>query len=147
MGRFGQAGFGWFAVGKGFIVRGLQSRFFPVDIVFIKGLRVSTLIGVYAWERTIRQSLIIDLEMATDIRAAARSDAIDDALDYKAVAERIKVFAAQQTFRLVETLAERLSQLLLDEFKLAWLRLRVDKAGALRDGAGVGVVIERGVRS
>lgn len=118
-----------------------------MDIVFIKGLRVATVIGVHDWERAIRQTVIIDLEIGTDIRAAAASDSLRDALDYKVVADRIQAFAAQQTFGLVETLAERLSAILLNEFGVAWLRLRVDKSRALRDAAGVGVVIERGVRS
>lgn len=118
-----------------------------MDVLFIKGLRVGTVIGVYDWERAISQTVIVDLEIGTDIRAAAGSDAIEDALDYKRVAERIKAFAAAHSFRLVETLAERLGQLLLDEFPIAWLRLRADKAGALRDAAGVGVMIERGVRN
>lgn len=118
-----------------------------MDIVFIKGLRVGTVIGVHDWERAIRQTVIIDLDIGTDIRPAAATDAIGDAIDYKAVADRVREFAREQSFQLVETLAERLAERVLSEFKADWLRLRVDKAGALRDAGGVGVVIERGVRS
>jgi dihydroneopterin aldolase len=137
----------WSGAGKGFIVACFPSRrCFSVDIVFIKGLRVGTTIGVHAWEQRIRQTLLVDLELGADIRPAAQSDSLIDALDYTAVADRIQAFAGEQSFHLVETLAERLAGLLLEEFAVSWLRLRVDKAGARRDAAGVGVVIERGAR-
>ena len=118
-----------------------------MDIIFIRELRVDTIIGVYDWERRIRQPIIFDLEMGTDIRNAARSDAIDDTLNYKAVAKRIIAFTEQSQFQLVESLAEHVAQLVLTEFHVPWLRLRVNKIGALRGAKDVGVLIERGTRT
>ncbi|MEJ2059687.1 MAG: dihydroneopterin aldolase [Gammaproteobacteria bacterium] len=114
-----------------------------MDTVFIRDLRVKTIIGIYPWERRIRQSVRINLEMGMDNRRPAASDAIEDAVNYKAVAKRVQTFTEENEFQLVETLAERLADLLLKEFTLPWLRLTVSKPGAVRDAAEVGVVIER----
>lgn len=113
------------------------------DIVYIHGLRVETVIGVYAWERNVRQELELDLEMASDVAAAARSDAITDALDYHAVAERVRALAAASSCRLVETLAENVATALMAEFAVPWLRIRVNKPGAVPGARAVGVLIER----
>lgn len=118
-----------------------------MDIIFIRELRVQTLIGVYPSEREARQTLALDLELGADIRPAAASDRLDDTLDYAAVARRIQEFAAASAFRLVETLGERIAELLLREFGIPWLRLTVRKFGAVSDAGEVGIVIERGDRN
>ena len=115
-----------------------------LDIIFIEALRVETVIGVYDWERRIRQPVVIDLEMATDISRAAASDDVADALDYKSVSKRVQQFVGASSFFLVETLTERIASLVLDEFPVPWVRVKLNKIGALRGAAGVGIVIERG---
>ena len=115
-----------------------------MDIVYLSDLRIETTIGIYDWERRTRQTVILDIEMGTDISKAAASDKIEDTLDYKAVAKRIIAFVGESEFRLVETLAERISDILLNEFSIAWCRLRLNKQGAVKGVRDVGVVIERG---
>ncbi len=115
-----------------------------VDIIFIESLRVETVIGVYDWERGVRQPVVIDLEMGTDAARAAAGDDFADALDYKSISKRVQRFVAGSSFFLVETLAERVAALVLDEFAVPWVRVRLNKVGALRGAAGVGIVIERG---
>lgn len=117
-----------------------------MDTVFITDLRIKTLIGIYGWERSIRQTISLDLEMGTDIRAAAATDAIEDTLNYKAVAKRLIAFVEASEFQLVETLAERIADIVLTEFRVPWLRLALHKPGAVRGSRDVGVVIERGTR-
>lgn len=104
------------------------------------------MIGVYGWEREVRQVLLIDLEMAWDMRKAAADDDVDYALNYAAVAERLREFAAHSNFKLLEAMAEALAQLLMNEFSVRWLRLRVCKPGAVSEARDVGVLIERGKR-
>lgn len=118
-----------------------------MDIVYISDLKVDTVIGIFDWERRIRQTVSLDLEMATDIRRAAGSDHIDDALDYKTIGKRVISFIEASEFQLVETLAERVADLVLNEFGVPWLKLRLSKPGALRGSRDVGVIIERGERS
>jgi dihydroneopterin aldolase len=101
-------------------------------------------IGIWDWERKIKQRVIIDLDMGFDIRRAAQTDAIDDTLNYKAVAKRLQQFVGDSQFQLVETMAERVAEILLAEFKLAWVRVRINKRGAVRGAGDVGVMIERG---
>ena len=115
-----------------------------MDIVYIRGLRVDTVIGVYPGERKVRQVLEFDLEMASDTAVAARSDAIADALDYHTVAQRVRALAAASTCQLVETLAETVATALMAEFAVPWLRIRLNKPGAVPGADGVGVLIERG---
>lgn len=115
-----------------------------MDIVFIRGLRIETVIGIYDWEREIRQPVILDLEMSTDVRHAAETDHIDQALDYKSVAKRLIAFVEESKFQLVETLAERCTDIILNEFGVRWVRLSLNKVGALRGARDVGVIIERG---
>ena len=118
-----------------------------MDIIYLHDLRIDTVIGVFDWERRIRQTVILDLDLSADIRRAAASDDLADTLNYKAVAKRLIDFVGHSEFQLVETLAERIAELVLDEFAVQWLRLRVNKLGALRGARDVGVVIERGQRS
>jgi len=113
------------------------------DIVYIRDLQIKTIIGIYDWERKIKQTVSIDIEMATDIAKAAASDNIEDALNYKAVGKRIIQFVEESSYQLVETMAEKVAQIVLDEFAVPWLRLRVSKPGALRGSKDVGLVIER----
>lgn len=117
-----------------------------MDIIFLKGLTIQTVIGIYDWERTIRQTVVIDLEMATDIRKAAATDDITYTLDYKAVSKRIIGFVEESSFFLVETLAEKITQILLEEFAVPWVRLTLNKKGAISGASDVGIQIERGNR-
>ncbi|MFK8042231.1 dihydroneopterin aldolase [Congregibacter sp.] len=116
------------------------------DIVFIRGLKLPTIIGVYGWEREVRQELLVDLEMAWDIAPAGASDDVTDALDYSAVATRLREFAAESSFELIEKMATELAELVMREFSVPWLRLRVCKPGAVTEAVDVGVLIERGSR-
>lgn len=115
-----------------------------MDIVYIRDLKVDTVIGIFDWERRIRQTVSLDIEMAADIRKAASSDHIDDALDYKAVGKRLISFIQTSDFQLVETLSEKVAELVLHEFNVRWLKLRLSKPGALRGAKDVGIIIERG---
>ncbi len=117
-----------------------------MDIVFISDLRIDTLIGIYDWERRVRQTISLDLEMGADIRRAAATDAIADTLNYKAVAKRLIDFVGSSEYQLVETLAEEIAAIVLAEFAVPWLKLTVHKPGAVRGSRDVGVVIERGSR-
>lgn len=114
-----------------------------MDRVFIENLTVETVIGIFDWEREIRQAVSLDLEMDFDIRAAAASDAIADTLDYKAVSKRLIQFIEQSQFQLVEALAERCAAIVLAEFPVARLTLKLSKPGAVRGSSAVGVIIER----
>ncbi len=115
-----------------------------MDIIFIRELRIETIIGIYDWERNIKQPVVLDLEMATDISKAAASDHIDDTLNYKAVAKRLIAFVENSNFELVETLTEKIADIILQEFGVAWVRVVLNKAGAVRGASGVGIIIERG---
>ena len=117
-----------------------------MDIVFLRDLRVETVIGIYEWERNTRQEVVLDLEMATDVRRAAASDDIEDALNYKSVAKRLIAFVEDSRFQLVETLAESCAEIVLKEFGVPWVRLSLNKVGAVRGARDVGVIIERGER-
>ncbi|MFQ5610264.1 MAG: dihydroneopterin aldolase [Woeseiaceae bacterium] len=115
-----------------------------MDMIFLHDLKVETVIGIWDWERKIRQTVVIDLEMAADIRRAAATDSVDDTLNYKLVAKRVQQFVAESEFQLVETLAERIAGIVTGEFDVPWVRVRVNKPGAIRGARDVGVVIERG---
>lgn len=114
-----------------------------MDIIYLRDLRIDTVIGVYRWEREMKQTLVIGLELGTDIRPAAKSDAIADTLNYKDIAKRVTAFIEQSRYQLVEALAEAVAKLVLDEFPVPWLRLSVNKQGAVRGVRDVGVVIVR----
>jgi len=117
-----------------------------MDIVYLRDLRIETVIGIYDWERRTRQTIILDLEMSADIAHAATTDHIDDTLNYKAVAKRLIKFVSESEFQLVETLAERCTQIIREEFSVRGVRLTLNKKGAVRGATDVGVIIERGER-
>lgn len=117
-----------------------------IDIIFLRDLRIPTVIGIFDWERSVKQTVVLDLEMAADIRRAAASDSIDDTLSYKDVAKRLIEFVGESEFQLVETLAERVAGIVLDEFAVPWVRVTLNKQGAVRGARDVGVIIERGSR-
>ncbi len=117
-----------------------------MDIIYLRDLRVDAVIGIYGWERQVRQAIVLDLEMATDIRKAASSDDIKDTLNYKGVAKRIIDFVSHSEFGLVETLAERIAEIVQTEFNVPWVRLQLNKKGAVRGARDVGIIIERGAK-
>jgi|TARA_Y100000310_G_scaffold198916_2_gene198897 dihydroneopterin aldolase len=117
-----------------------------MDIIYIHELQVETVIGIYDWERTVKQLVSLDLEMAADIAKAAKSDHIDDTLNYKAVAKRLIAFIEASEFELLETLAEKIASIVLTEFDVPWLKLRLSKPGAVRGSKDTGILIERGTR-
>lgn len=115
-----------------------------MDIVFIRELKIDTVVGIYDWERRIRQVVVLDLDMAADVAKGARSDRIEDALDYKAVAKRLIQFVSEAEFQLVETLAEKVAELVMHEFGVRWVKITLNKPGAVSGSKSVGVVVERG---
>ncbi|MCD9004713.1 dihydroneopterin aldolase [Luteimonas sp. XNQY3] len=114
-----------------------------MDTVFIEGLEIEALIGIYDWERRIRQPLVFDVEMTFDNRVPAASDDIADTLNYKAVSKRLIDYVSASEFGLVETLAERCAAIVIEEFKVERVRLKLSKPGAVRGARAVGVQIER----
>ena len=115
-----------------------------MDIVFIRELRIETVIGIYDWEQRFPQQVVLDLEMGLDLKAAAQSGKIADTLDYKAVAKRIQQHVGENKFGLVETIAEQVADIVLREFKVRWVKITLNKPGAVSGSRSVGVVIERG---
>lgn len=114
-----------------------------MDRIFLRELKTEAIIGIFDWERKVRQTISIDLEMPADIARAAKTDRIEDTLNYKAVAKRVLAFVEASEFQLVETLAERIAQICLVEFGLEWVKVTVNKPGAIRNSRDVGVMIER----
>jgi dihydroneopterin aldolase len=115
-----------------------------MDHIFITALTAEAVIGIYDWEREVKQRLEIDLEVSMDLRAAAQSDAIEDTLNYKSVAKRVLAFVEASSFRLVEALAGEIARIVLEEFEVERVRVTVHKPGAIRHSRDVGVVVERG---
>jgi len=115
-----------------------------VDRIFLTALAAEAIIGIYDWEREVRQRVEVDLEIWVDLAAAAKSDAIDDTLNYKSVAKRVLAFVEESRFRLVEALAGGIARIVLEEFKVARVRVTVHKPGAIRHSRDVGVIVERG---
>lgn len=113
------------------------------DKIFLHGLQAKCIIGIFAWERKIHQQILIDLEMVSNVRKAARRDRIEDALDYKKIAKRTLSFVNNSRFQLIETLAERLAKTLIKEFPLQEIMIRVSKPGAIRNSKNVGIEIQR----
>ena len=114
-----------------------------MDIVYLNGLRCECTIGVWAWEKQIQQTLVLDIEVAADIAKAAKSDNLDDALDYQSLTEKVQQYAADHQFDLIETLVERLAELILKEFPTNWVKIKLDKGQAVKGVKNVGVIIER----
>jgi dihydroneopterin aldolase len=115
-----------------------------MDIVFIRELQIETVIGIYDWERKVRQMISLDIDMATDIHKAATTDNIDDTLSYRTVAMHLIKYVEQSEFELVETLAEKICAIIIEEFKVPWVKLTLSKPGAVKGSRSVGVIIERG---
>jgi 7,8-dihydroneopterin aldolase/epimerase/oxygenase len=113
------------------------------DRIFLRGLTTECIIGFVDWERRALQTVVIDLELPCNCERAARRDVVDDTVDYKTVAKRVLAWVQASQFHLVETLAHRLALLLLVEFPLDWVRVSVNKPGAIRHSRDVGVCIER----
>ena len=113
------------------------------DIIFLRGLEVECIIGFIDWERRVKQTVVIDLELPVDCRNASIRDEVEDTLDYKKVAKRVIAFVEASEFKLVETMANRLALTLLEEFAIEWVRLSINKPGAIRGSRDVGVAIER----
>jgi dihydroneopterin aldolase len=113
------------------------------DTIFLRGLEVECIIGFIDWERRVKQTIVIDLELPVDCRRASIRDEVEDTLDYKKVAKRVISFVEASEFKLVETMAHRLALAVVDEFGLEWIRLSVNKPGAIRGSRDVGVTIER----
>ena len=113
------------------------------DRIFLHGLTVECVIGFIDWERRVKQTVVLDIELPVDCRRASLTDEVADTLDYKKVAKRVQAFVAASEFKLVETLAHRVALLILEEFGVEWVRVALNKPGAIRDSRDVGVVIER----
>ena len=118
-----------------------------MDKIFLSELKIDTVIGIFEWERRIRQTVVVDLEMSVDIAKAAATDDVTDTLNYKSIAKRVQEFVANSSFQLVETLAEHIAAIIRDEFSVAWVKVRVNKPGAIRGSKAVGVEVERGGQS
>jgi len=114
-----------------------------MDKIILSELTVHTVIGIWEWEKRNPQKVIFDIEMATDISRASKSDSIEDALDYKAVSKRIKQYALENHFELIETLGDKVADLILNEFGVEWLKLTISKPYAIRDSKNVSLMIER----
>lgn len=117
-----------------------------MDIIFLGGLEIKTIIGIYDWERETKQTVILDIEMAYDISKAARSDDINDTLDYKTVSKRVISFVEESEFYLVEKLIEEVASIIRDEFNVPWVKVTLNKKGAISGASDVGIVIERGAK-
>jgi 7,8-dihydroneopterin aldolase/epimerase/oxygenase len=115
------------------------------DKIFIHALKTETIVGIFDWERQVKQTVVLDIEFSADIRRAALTDSIDDTLNYKRVAKRVLGFIEESSFHLVETLAEHVAMLILEEFGVSWVRIALSKPGAIRNSRDVGVMLERGV--
>lgn len=118
-------------------VRGHQDR------IFLRGLTAECIIGFIDWERRVRQTVVLDLELPVDCRRASEVDEVSATLDYKRVAKHVLAYVTASEFKLVETLAQRVALLILEEFGVAWVRVTLNKPGAVRHSRDVGVVIER----
>jgi dihydroneopterin aldolase len=114
-----------------------------MDKIFIHALKTEAIIGIFDWERQVKQTVIVDIEISADIAKAALSDSINDTLNYKRIAKRVLAFVEESKFHLVETLAERIAMLLLEDFGIDWVSISLSKPGAIRSSRDVGVMLER----
>ncbi len=117
-----------------------------MDIIYLHGLKCECTIGVWKWEKAISQTLILDIDVKTNVAKAATNDDLNDALDYQAIAQRIQTYAEENNFELIETLVERIASVILTEFDTTWVRIKLDKGQAVKGAKNVGVIIERGER-
>ena len=115
-----------------------------MDTVYVHGLTVDTVIGIFDWEREIRQTVVLDVEMAVDISPSAATEDIDRTVSYKDVSDRLTQFVDQSEFLLVETMAEQIAGLILTEFAVPFVRIKLGKPDAIANACDVGVIIERG---
>ena len=114
-----------------------------MDKIKLTELTVYTIIGIWEWEKRNPQKVVFDIEMSTDISQAAKSDSIKDALDYKAISKRVKQFALENHFELIETLGDKVAEIILNEFDVSWVKLTISKPYAIRDSKNVSLMIER----
>jgi len=114
-----------------------------MDRIFLSEMKIETTVGIWEWEKRIKQQVIIDIEMSADIKKAAATDQIEDTLNYKAVAKSVRKLVEESSFQLVETMAEKISELVIGEHNVSWVRVKVNKPGAIRGSKGVGIIIER----
>src|ERR1700684_3886474 len=124
-----------------FLLQGFREH---MDKIFLRELKTEAIIGIFDWERQVKQTVIFDIEISADILKAAFSDSIHDTLNYKRVAKRVLAFVEESKFHLVETLAEHVAMLILQDFGSSWVRISLSKPGAIRSSRDVGVVVERG---
>jgi dihydroneopterin aldolase len=117
-----------------------------MDIIFLGGLEIETIIGIYEWERETKQTVVLDIEMAFDIQKAAETDDIQFTLDYKTVSKRIIGFVESSQFFLVEKLITEIANIIRNEFDVPWVKITLNKKGAIRGASDVGIIIERGER-
>ncbi|HUX74279.1 MAG TPA: dihydroneopterin aldolase [Steroidobacteraceae bacterium] len=114
-----------------------------MDKIFIHGLKAEAIIGIFDWERQVKQTVIVDIDIGADVRKAALTDSIDDTLNYKLVAKRVLAFIVESRYHLVETLTEAIAMLIIAEFDVAWVRIALSKPAAIRSSRDVGIVVER----
>ena len=114
-----------------------------MDKIFLSQLSVECIVGIWDWERRVKQTVVIDVEMAADIRRAALTDSIEDTIDYKRVAKRLLAFVGDSQYQLVETLTEQIARVIVTEFEVSWVKVRLNKRGAIRGARDVGIEIER----
>ncbi len=114
-----------------------------MDKIFIHALKTEAIIGIFDWERQVKQTVIVDIEIGIDVRKAALSDSIDDTLNYKRVAKRVLAFIESSRYHLVETLTENIAMLIIAEFDVDNVRIALGKPGAIRSSRDVGIIIER----
>ena len=115
-----------------------------MDIIYLHDLKIDCVLGIWEWERRTTQTVTVDLDLGADVRQAAASDRIEDTVNYKAIAKRLIGFVGESQFGLVETLTEQIAEIVLKEFPVRWVRVRVNKKGAIRGASDVGVIVERG---
>lgn len=114
-----------------------------MDKIFLSQLSVECIVGIWEWERRVKQTVVIDVELAADIRRAAATDSIEDTIDYKRVAKRLLAFVGESQYQLVETLTEQIARVIVTEFGVSWVKVRLNKRGAIRGARDVGIEIER----
>ena len=115
-----------------------------MDIIFLHGVEANCVVGVWEWEKQITQKIVVDLDMSANISGAAATDELEDTLNYKAVAETVIDILEASRFQLIETMAEEVAKLVMQDFAVKWIKVRINKGGAVKSVRNVGVQIERG---